>query len=531
MVKKFDVLDPNGDYWMYLRKSRADMEAEARGEGETLDKHRKALFKLAKDYNINITRVFAEVVSGESIFHRPEMVSMLQAMEEKPPNGILVMDIDRLGRGDKIDQGVIERSFKESKTLIITPAEIYDMNEESGEFSVEVRSFLARMELKQTTKRLQSGRVRSVEEGNYIGTRPPYGYQIMKTEKGERILIPHPEQAPVVKLVFELYTHLDPKSRLGANKIANELNRLKYPTYSGKPWESSSVLTIIKNAVYTGRIQWKKKEQKKSKVAGKRRDTRTRPVEEWIDVEGKHEPLISHEQFKMAHAILKNRYHVPYQLENGITNPLAGIIRCDKCGASMIYRPYVDQPGHLMCYNRKSCDNKSSRFQYVESKVIEGLEQILLQAKMHWGTRKRKEEKNIVLEAKDSALKGLEKELTELEAQKGTLHDFLERKVYDIDTYLERSSLLSERIEKTKQTIVQVKSELSTEIKKDNAQKNIIPKIESVIKAYQKTKDPAKKNMLLKSVLTFATYRKEKHQRNDEFTLILHPILFDDPNR
>lgn len=527
MVKQFDVLDPNGEYWMYLRKSRADLEAEARGEGETLDKHRKALFKLAKDYNINITGVFAEVVSGESIFHRPEMVSMLQAMEEKPPKGVLVMDIDRLGRGDKIDQGIIERAFKESNTLIITPTEIYDMNQESGEFSVEVRSFLARMELKQTTKRLQGGRVRSVEEGNYIGTRPPYGYLIHKTAKGERYLVPHQEQATVVKMIFELYTHSDPQKRIGTNKIANELNRLKYASYSGKPWDSSSVLNIVKNAVYIGRIQWKKKEQKKSKVAGKRRDTRTRPVDEWIDVEGKHEPLISEEQYKLAQEILKNKYHVPYQLENGITNPLAGLIRCDKCGASMIYRPYVDQPGHLMCYNRKSCDNKSSRFQYVEGKLIEGLEQLLAQTKIHWGTRKKKEEKNVVLEAKGSALKGLEKEIAELEAQKGTLHDLLERKVYDIDTYLERSRLLSERIENTKKSIVQVQAELSIEIKKDKAQKNIIPKIESVLKTYHKEKNPAKKNMLLKSILTYATYRKEKHQRNDEFLLILHPKLFD----
>jgi DNA invertase Pin-like site-specific DNA recombinase len=527
MVKQFDVLDPNGEYWMYLRKSRADLEAEARGEGETLDKHRKALFKLAKDYNINITRVFPEIASGESIFHRPEMVSMLQSMETDPPNGVLVMDIDRLGRGDKIDQGVIERSFKESKALIITPTEIYDMNQESGEFSVEVRSFLARMELKQTTKRLQGGRVRSVEEGNYIGTRPPYGYQIEKTGKGERMLILHPEQAPVVKLIFELYTHTDPHKRLGTNKIANELNRLKYPTYSGKPWEASSVLSIIKNAVYIGRIQWKKKEQKKSKIAGKKRDTRTRPIEEWIDVQGKHEPLISEEQFKLAHEILKYKYHVPYHLENGITNPLAGLIKCDKCGSSMVYRPYVDQPGHLMCYNRKRCDNKSSRFQYVEQKLVEALEQFVAQLKVNWGNRKNKEEKNVVLEAKESALKGLEKELTELEGQKGTLHDFLERRIYDIDTYLHRSRLLSERIETTKQTIEQVKSELSTETKKDKAQKTIIPKFESVLKAYQKEKDPAKKNMMLKSVLEYATYRKEKTQRNDEFTLSLYTKLPD----
>jgi site-specific DNA recombinase len=32
---------PVGEYCMYLRKSRADLDAEARGEGETLARHRK----------------------------------------------------------------------------------------------------------------------------------------------------------------------------------------------------------------------------------------------------------------------------------------------------------------------------------------------------------------------------------------------------------------------------------------------------------------------------------------------------------
>ena len=35
-------------YCLYLRKSRADADAEARGEGETLSRHQKILLELAK---------------------------------------------------------------------------------------------------------------------------------------------------------------------------------------------------------------------------------------------------------------------------------------------------------------------------------------------------------------------------------------------------------------------------------------------------------------------------------------------------
>jgi len=517
----------DGEYWMYLRKSRADLEAEARGEGETLGKHRTALYRLAKELNITVTKVFSEVVSGESILHRPEMVKMLQEMEKTPPKGVLVMDIDRLGRGDKIDQGIIERTFKETKTLIVTPGQIYDMNEESGEFNVEVKSFLARLELKQTTKRLQGGRIRSVEnDRNYIGTRPPYGYMIHKDANG-RTLVPHPEQAPIVKQIFAWYTDEDPKRRLGSSKIALRLNAMpNAKTYTGKPWEASTVLFILKNAVYAGRLQWKKKEQKKSKQPGKKRDTRTRPREEWIDVEGKHEPLVSMETFRRAQELRVDKRLVPYNPANGVTNPLSGLIKCGICGMSMIYRPYTGQPAHLKCYNQL-CQNKSSRFAYVESTLLKHLEEWLKGYKAQWKKHKPAgiPQGTDIISVKEQALKSLTKDLADLHGQKKEIHNLLERRLYDEETFLERSQEIAADIQKTNSAIKALNAEIEVEKKRQLAQHEIIPKVERAIKLYARSDDPAEQNAILKSVLKYAVYKKEKWQRNDQFTLVLFPRL------
>ncbi|HEY8402071.1 MAG TPA: recombinase family protein, partial [Cytophagaceae bacterium] len=124
---------PDGEYWQYLRKSRADLEAEARGEGETLSKHRRALFRLAKDHNINVTRIFEEIASGESLAHRPEMQKLLDQLEQERPAGVLVMDVDRLGRGNMQEQGLILDTFRRAGTLIITPRKVYDLNNEFDE--------------------------------------------------------------------------------------------------------------------------------------------------------------------------------------------------------------------------------------------------------------------------------------------------------------------------------------------------------------------------------------------------------------
>lgn len=518
---------PYGDYWMYLRKSRADVEAETRGEGETLSKHRKALLGLAKKNNINVTRVFEEIKSGESILGRPKMVEMLRLMEEGPPKGVLCMDIDRLGRGDKIDQGIIERSFKDSNTLIVTPSEIFDMNDESGEFNVEVRSFLARLELKQSTKRMQDGRVRSVKEGNYIGARPPYGYMTKKDKNG-RYLVPHPDQAEAVKLIYKLYTHPDPKQRIGSSKIANKLNTLPYRTYSGKPWESSTVLFILKNAVYAGRIQWRKTKLIKARTADEEDTTFTRPKDEWIDVKGKHEPLISMETYLAAQEILKGKYHVPYQLVNGITNPLAGLVKCDMCGASMVYRPYTNQKAHIMCYV-KSCPNKSSQFSYVEEKLLNGLNVWLENHEDQWKKDERGHDFNSdMIKLKKNMISKLNTELKALRVQSDNLHDLLERGIYSEDKFIERSQMISDRIKKKTESISKIKGELNLEKNNKIARIEIIPKVKRVLDLYPHIDDPTEKNNLLKSILQHSLYRKEKHQRKDEFTLYLFPKIPND---
>lgn len=514
----------SGEYWMYLRKSRADIEAEARGEGETLAKHRNALHKLAADRQYMITRIYQETVSGESIIHRPEMVKLLQDLESSPPLGVLVMDIDRLGRGDKIDQGIIERAFKESGSLIITPAETYDMNNEAGEFGVEVRSFLARMELKQITKRMQGGRVRSVENGNYIGTRPPYGYELLNDDKG-RTLSPHPIQADVVKMIFDWYTHDDPKQRMGSSKIATQLQSMRFRTYTGRAWEASTVLSIIKNAVYTGKVEWKKKESKKSNQPGKRREVKLRPQEDWISVVGRHEPLISEDTYNKAQEILKGKYHVPYQLENGITNPLAGLIRCGYCGSSMVYRPYVNADGHIKCTNR-ACKCKSSKFIYVEQHLFQALHNWLSNYKSisEFKPNEVTATKTFTSLLPDQ-IKELDKERSTLEQQKSKLHDLLETGVYDVDTYLARNKDLLDRINANEMAISQLRKNYDLELKRQQAREEIIPKIEKAMESYHQTGDPAAKNAILKSVIENCLYKKEKHQKNDEFELIVFPRL------
>ena len=82
-----------------LEKSRKDMEAEAHGQGETLARHEKRLKEYASSVGIKISKFYREVVSGETISARPVMQQLLTDVENGMWTGVLVVEVERLGRG------------------------------------------------------------------------------------------------------------------------------------------------------------------------------------------------------------------------------------------------------------------------------------------------------------------------------------------------------------------------------------------------------------------------------------------------
>ena len=181
------MINNSNRYAMYLRKSRKDLELEEQEEGETLSRHLKILEDLCKKLKIVVADedIYKEVVSGETISDRPEIQKMLSKVNIGYYKGVLVVEIERLARGDSIDQGTILRSFKLSDTKIITPIKTYNFKDEVDEEYLEFGLFMSRREYKVITKRLQRGRLLSAKEGKFVGSRAPFGYEKVKL-KGQK---------------------------------------------------------------------------------------------------------------------------------------------------------------------------------------------------------------------------------------------------------------------------------------------------------------------------------------------------------
>lgn len=364
---------------IYLRKSRADREAEARGEGETLARHERILLDLARSRNYNVGAIYREIVSGETISARPVMQQLLREVEAGSWDGVLVVEVERLARGDTIDQGVVSRAFQFSDTKIITPTKIYDPDNEFDEEYFEFGLFMSRREYKTIKRRLNAGRISSVKEGKYCGSRPPYGYERVKL-RGEKgfTLQPVPEQAEVIKMIYSLYSGAS-GDRIGVSKIVRKLNDMGIKSPSGKDWVPISVQDVLANPVYAGMIRWNGRKTVRAIQDGVVTQSRPRSKEDDILLfPGRHPAIVSKEMYDSVQQIRKKNPPRPISIKNTIKNPLAGIVYCSKCGRAMVRRPYQKrgQDDTLMC-SYTSCPTVSSKLSLVERAVLNGIQDLV----------------------------------------------------------------------------------------------------------------------------------------------------------
>ncbi len=504
--------------FIYLRKSRKDIEEERkRGDTyDTLNRHRETLFALIKHEGYDLAlEPFEEVVSGESVIERPEMQKLLKLIENGAVDAVVVMDLDRLGRGDMFDQGLIDRAFRYSGTLLITPTETYDPESQEWELVFGIKSLVARGELKAITRRMQGGRRHSAKEGKSISKKPPYGYS--RDEK----LILHPDEDTswVIEKIFQLVANGS-----GRQAVSNELDKLGIspPNPERDFWSPSMVTSIVKNEVYKGDIVWGKFSYKKrhGKYEKKRVDKK-----DWIIKEDAHEAIVSRELWEKANESHSGRHRPPsYNLDKKLSNPLAGVLKCDICDRSILAQPRVNRRSAMMrCVNPK-CKGvqKSSYLDIVEERVLQELENFIRKFEVDSPVEK----KDNIIPIKEKVVAKKKKELAELRIQKNDLHDFLEKKVYDIKTFLERQDIVLGKIKDVESVISELEEEIQIEQMKIKNTVEYIPALRNVVEAYRYTDDIEKKNRLLKSILEKATYKRKKDwSKQDEFEIHLYPRI------
>lgn len=478
---------------IYLRKSREDAELETINEGETLARHKKTLMGVAERQGLNVTKIYEEIVSGDSIDERPEVQKLINELLQNRYQNIVVMEIQRLARGNTKDQGIILEALEVSKAKIVTPEKTYDPNNEQDMEMIEFSLMLSRRELKAISRRMRSGYNTSVREGNYLASRRPYGYDIIKRGRRDRTLKPNDYEAEIVKKMFGWAYN----ENMGCGEIAKKLNEMNVPTDRGSEWIRQTVRSILTNVTYTGKIRWNKRTKSKEYVNG--RITKTlhanKPSEVWI-IDGKHPAIIDEKVFEEVQKHFKERVPTGSQV---LRNPLAGLLRCKNCGKCLIYSGATKKGAQARYkhYESTQCKIKSTMYSTIISAVLSTLEDKVKDFEIEMNNFNPELEIAKYKETKAA----LETEAHKLEKKKVKLFDLFEDDIYTKDEFLERKTKIIERLSQINNLIYELK------LPNENKFQLKVVKFKEVIESLKSEHiNINKKNQLLKSVIKQIDY-------------------------
>lgn len=493
-------------YWYevykYGRKSRFDdpyLSVE-----EVLEKHDRMLDEYAERYlggKIPNEQSFQEVVSGESLDDRPEITKLLKIIENPKVKAILVVDVQRLSRGDLEDAGKLIKLLRYTNTFVITPGKIYDLRDEYDRDAFE-RELKRGSEYLQYFKKISlRGKLDSVRQGNYIGSVAPYGFDRTVIEDGKKTyhtLKERKDQADIVRLVFQWYCNDD----IGVTAICRRLEALGAKTKTGGSiWRSSIIFSILENVHYIGCVRWNWR--KTITIIEDSEIKKLRPkakVDEYLIFDGKHDGIVSEELFYRAREIRGNKPH--NKTDTTLKNPFSGIIFCKACGAKLGYNTFVRRgveyaKPKLRCNNQVHCKSGSVPFDEVLDYIRNTIKDCIADFKVMVTN-----DQDDSIKLHRDLVKDMKKKLEELEekeiAQWDALHDPNPEKRMPEHIFKK----LNEKLLKDKEEIKKALEKAEDSIPREINYKERVMKFTDALKILDNPKYDAKtKNQYLKDII------------------------------
>ncbi len=321
---------------IYCRLSQDDGSV---GESGSIQTQKSLLTQYCNDNHIIIGDYYCDDGWSGTNFERPDFKRMLEDIENRKINLVIVKDLSRFGR-EYAQMGLyIEHYFEKKGVRFISVAENIDSKNGVDNlvlpFTNVINSYYARQS---STKTKAAHRARA-KDGLYLGGHAPFGY--LKDPNDRHKLIVDPDAAEVVRKIFRLFIEgeglvritkiLREESILNPQAYFNQNNPDYYKNdYWRKPfdWHVTSVRVILSNHVYLGKLVFGKTKTKgffdKKRIPA--------PEEEWIIVDDTHEALITQEQWDIVQQLTKSKRR---ENTRGEIQPFAGLVRCASCGSAL----------------------------------------------------------------------------------------------------------------------------------------------------------------------------------------------------
>ena len=313
----------------YIRLSKED---ESEGPSQSVTNQNSLLDEFVKQHRLSVYDTYIDDGYSGTTFDRPAFRRMIADIEAKKVNMVITKDLSRLGRDYIMTGHYMERYFPEKRVRYISLLDGIDTGVESTANDITpFRAIMNDMYAKDISKKIKSVKRNKQRKGQFIGGKPMYGYKMHPTEKNK--IVVDEEVAPIVRRIFAMA--LDGVS---CRKIAATLNEEGVPTpatycgwnmgrrgpYAGL-WSSERISEMLQNETYIGNMV----QGRMVKISYKSKKCMKQPRENWVVVEGTHEPLVDAETFRKVRLLVESRKHTRSRTYDFL---LKGLIFCHECG-------------------------------------------------------------------------------------------------------------------------------------------------------------------------------------------------------
>ena len=480
------------DKLLYLRKSRQDDPRET--VEEVLAKHEIQLQEYCeREFGGRIPpeNIFREVVSGESIAAREKIQQVLARIEDPQISGVVVTEPTRLSRGDLDDCGQIVKAFRFSRTLVHTMSMTYDLEKKMERKFFQDELLRGNDFLEFIKERLWFGRIAAAKRGAFVNHTPPFGYD--KVKKGKESTLEPNADADTVRLIFHMYAH---EGKAGG-EIAKELNARGIKTATGIKWDRDKIVQLLRNKHYVGMVVYNYRQTVQRMEDGEivKKRMAAASAEDVIEAQGLHVAIIDVETWEKA----QKRVGAPkVRYDNTLQNPLAGLLRCSKCGRNLRRQPYDHADDRFACPSRPVCCKSVKKDELMSAVIfaLENSELPALQVKLKNGDGDARR-------IQERQLAKLEKEMDDYRDRKERLFELLENGTYSPDVFDDRSAKLRAKMDECQAAIYRAKSTMPNQVDYDK-------KIATLQEAIAMLKDPeasaGDQNKMLKQIVSRIDY-------------------------
>ena len=456
---------------------RVSTEKEA--QIDSLEKQIEFFNDFTKKNGYELYKLYAdEGISGKQIKHRKQFQQMMKDAKAKKFERVVVKDVSRFAR-NTVD---LLQSIRELKSYGIQVDFLNngEVMEGGSEFILTILGAMAQQESANMSKRVKFGKDITAKKGRVPNL--VFGYDKIPDER--YTLKINEEEAKIVKEIFESYVY----KGMGTTKIAWELNDRGIRTKKTKSkWVQTSIVRMLKNPIYTGRVTNKKSEVTDF-ITGTRKDL---PEEEWIVVERPEMRIISDELFNRAQGILEQRSN-EFKLKNKREKTeyvFSTLIYCKHCGYSYrrIKRKYTDDgPEYIrwVCSGRNSmgvnhCPNTTViDEEELLNAIKEYLKSIISNKKNFMKAVEKEFEKITALrENNERSEESLLKEIEKVTVKKQKYMEMFQNEVINMQELKQYTNPLNEDIARLERELKLITSEIK---EKDVLQKELSKTINTV---------------------------------------------------